>query len=358
MPHWKRASHASISHALSSTQRPRASTVNGQLLITHPSNISPRSATPDSARSSTGVAEDYFAYLAANQRTQYPAEMPSMIGAPSNNDFLIPEIRLAPPNPTQNTLSANHWNSEYNTPIQSASGCLNVLPHSPSFAHSEDDVFVSARQSPEISPSPSMYCDPRSISIVLSNPADDENPFGQTSLNVVVEDADKQEPRKRSIIPLQLQDFVASFGQTLFPTMQNWCEKSFSAKLSALIAVPLVLMFTLTLPVAEEPDNIKVDSVEVVNSEDDDDGQIAADTSAPNNNKNYLSVATTSGEREEEVISDMEVEPLGVQQEWCRWLLSLQAFFATTFLSVVMAGKKSGFSSAGKGLIQILLLSQ
>ena len=139
----------------------------------------------------------------------------------------------------------------------------------------------------------------------------------------------------------------------LFPTMSGWSEKTIFAKLSSLVAVPLVLVFTLTLPVAET-DDIKVDDIEVINPMVEEiiatpqvvvissDHEHAMDSTA--NNKNYLTVPNSQRSLTDLHIADEdlpileEVSPIG----WCRWLVAMQAICSTTFVTGVMARKYRG----------------
>ena len=121
---------------------------------------------------------------------------------------------------------------------------------------------------------------------------------------------------------------------TLFPTLQNWHEKTTFAKLSSLVAAPVVLMLTVTLPVAEDA---QVDDVQVVTQEDDENGDAIS-------NKGRLPVTPTGAHED-------AVETLSVGEDmvdgsiteektpWCRWLLATQAILATTFIFIVMARK-------------------
>lgn len=136
----------------------------------------------------------------------------------------------------------------------------------------------------------------------------------------------------------------------LFPTLSDWSEKTTFAKLNALIAVPLVLVFTLTLPIAET-DDVKVDDVEVINPALEDNTatpQVVVLPSGQENSSNvdqnkrsYLTVPTS-----ERSIPDLLIveEDLPVLEElapigWCRWLVAVQAICSTTFVTSVMACK-------------------
>ncbi|KAI7880523.1 hypothetical protein K492DRAFT_237219 [Lichtheimia hyalospora FSU 10163] len=119
---------------------------------------------------------------------------------------------------------------------------------------------------------------------------------------------------------------------TLFPTLQNWHEKTTFAKLSSLVAAPVVLMLTVTLPVAEDA---QVDDVQVVTQEDDENGDTIS-------NKGRLPV-TPSGAEEDAVetlsVGEDMVDGSITEEKtpWCRWLLATQAILATTFIFIVMA---------------------
>jgi sodium/potassium/calcium exchanger 6 len=129
---------------------------------------------------------------------------------------------------------------------------------------------------------------------------------------------------------------------TLFPSLQDWNSKTSFAKLSALVAVPLVLVFTLTLPIAEG-DDVKVDDIEVVNPVEESappTPQIVIDQLQPPsaNTKSYLTVPVSA----RSLCDSVEEEPLLVEEEvlgWCRWLVATQAICASTFVSSVMACK-------------------
>lgn len=133
------------------------------------------------------------------------------------------------------------------------------------------------------------------------------------------------------VIPDSLFDDVLP---TLFPTLQNWDEKTTFAKLSSLVAAPVVLMLTVTLPVAEDA---QVDDVQVVTQEDDENGDAFS-------HKGRL--PTTAACTDDDVVETLSVgEDMvdgSITEEktpWCRWLLATQAILATTFIFIVMARK-------------------
>ncbi|CDS03981.1 hypothetical protein LRAMOSA06936 [Lichtheimia ramosa] len=147
------------------------------------------------------------------------------------------------------------------------------------------------------------------------------------------------------VIPDSLFDDVLP---TLFPTLQNWDEKTTFAKLSSLVAAPVVLMLTVTLPVAEDA---QVDDVQVVTQEDDENGDAFS-------HKGRL--PTTAACTDDDVVETLSVgEDMvdgSITEEktpWCRWLLATQAILATTFIFIVMA--LNGFISPRYILVGTIL---
>ncbi|KAI8065576.1 Sodium/calcium exchanger protein-domain-containing protein [Gongronella butleri] len=64
-------------------------------------------------------------------------------------------------------------------------------------------------------------------------------------------------------VPLDTYLWWEDVMLTLFPPMHGWATKTTFAKLSSLVALPLVFVFTLTLPVVES-DDIRIDDMEVL----------------------------------------------------------------------------------------------
>ncbi|KAI9315457.1 Sodium/calcium exchanger protein-domain-containing protein [Dichotomocladium elegans] len=152
-------------------------------------------------------------------------------------------------------------------------------------------------------------------------------------------------------VPESWWTVVEEAFQILFPTLQNWRNKSAFAKLSSLLAAPVVLVLTLTLPVAED---VQIDDVQVVTEEEDDDAK-GEYLGLPNEDViETLSVgggggstygcasggggstllAQSGGAATEDLMME---ETLTDGQPWSRWLLATQAVMATTFIFVVMA---------------------
>ncbi|KAI9484160.1 MAG: Sodium/calcium exchanger protein-domain-containing protein [Benjaminiella poitrasii] len=232
--------------------------------------------TPESSSSHHNGTNDYFAYISASQN-----QHASLASNENQDDRLIPEIRLAPPN----NGGMEHDNSQLQLP--------------------------------------------------------------NTSLKQQQEE--HHSILKESVAFSIMLDDVCSI---LFPTLQYWSSKTIFAKLSALIAVPIVLVFTLTLPIVEEG-NVKIDDIEVMNEEPHTPNVIVVPSptaeptvlvetvAAPviSASKSYLTVP-----RSERSLSDLNLEeefPIMAEEEsrpsWCRWLVATQAVFATTFVTSVMA---------------------
>lgn len=211
-----------------------------------------RSTTPDSSHSSTGVAEDYFTYISQTQQQPRPADIHT---GGQETDVPIPEIRLAPPTAAGGTTTSQNQNDEEVVSIQ-------VTPH-------------------------------------------EEEETKPTSVMV-----------KGIRVPVKFYIAVQEVWHTLFPTLQGWMDKTAFSRISSLVAVPVVLVFTLTLPVAED---VKVDDVEVVDDQPD---------------KGYLAVPPAN---EDETSVDVMMEEEPPATVWCKWLLAVQAVVASTFVTGIMA---------------------
>ncbi|KAI8881897.1 hypothetical protein K501DRAFT_324235 [Backusella circina FSU 941] len=198
--------------------------------------------------------QDYFAYLAV----------------PNNNELTIPEIRVAP-------TSEEEEGTEENAGRSSRSHTYASLAP----PNSEHDLFLSARQSFEISPSNSMHSLPWSH---VPSP--------------------HEEDAKKADAPLI---------QFLFPTLFDWNEKTIFSKLSSVIAAPLVFIFTITLPVADimygvEEKEQQEEIVAVSNNNDVEDD-------------------------EEEELTVIEQD---VKQVWNQPLFVLQSFISPLFIFTVL----------------------
>lgn len=181
-----------------------------------------------------------------------------------------------------------------------------------------------------------------------------QQPLDNVSIHVPFKNQDELK------ISVSMSMVVDDVCCTLFPTLQDWSSKTAFAKLSALVAVPLVLIFTLTLPVAEG-DEVKVDDIEVlapattttnepqtnqqivvITSSSAGEGETPTRATAPAASKSYLTVPTS--ERSISELNTDEDLPLLIEEDegqlgWCRWLVAVQAVCATTFVTSVMACK-------------------
>ncbi|KAL9542047.1 hypothetical protein MBANPS3_008804 [Mucor bainieri] len=274
-----------LSSSSSSSRRQRASTMTGQPFPTVTPSIhvvSPTNATQQQQQHQE--EQDYFTFISAQHDQPLFHIQPSSPPPGSH----VPEIRLDVPSSTTALLL---------TPADARS------IHTPSIV-SDYDLFVSARQSFELSPSsaaPSFH-----HKLLLESP---------------------------------------SLLQTLFPTLQDWRQKSFFAKWSALAALPLVLVFTLTLPVAEI-DQIKVDDIQVL-EEQEEEGQQEEEEEEEEEESivNYLSVPAAKAtappsEHDLLVAAKITVDDIDTKQGWNKQLLMIQCVVSTAFILGVLAANK------------------
>lgn len=219
--------------------------------------------------------EDYFTFISAQHNQPLFHIQPS--SPPPTN---IPEIRLdvAP-------------SSSLLTPDATSRSIHSLAPPS---VISDYDLFVSARQSFELNPSsatPSFHKHLADHALLLL-----ESP---------------------------------SLLEALFPTVQDWKQKSLFSRLSALAALPLVFIFTVTLPVAEI-DQIKVDDIQI--TEQDEEGTT-----------HYASVPTaaaaTTTASEHDMAVKVVVDDIDTKQGWNKQLLMLQCIISTAFILGVFAGR-------------------
>ncbi|KAI8070002.1 Sodium/calcium exchanger protein-domain-containing protein [Gongronella butleri] len=392
--------------------RVRAVTVTDHLRPTAPasSGDAMRATTPDSNHSSTGIAEDYFAYLSTHQPQamlvpQPPPPLPiPIIDIQREPEMPIPEIRLAPP-----LLEQYHTpQTSALTPNPQGSTSLHVMTPSPSIASSTDyDCFVSARQSPELNP----------VHIVSASNASDAGTPRPTALSHPQQmpcmpclddssfhDITQQQDLKPPLLLTDIVDelappvslpspwrfYLQQFAQVMFPTLQEWADKSWFSRFSSVVATPLVLVFIITLPVAEAEDT-KIDDVKVmvgdndgmVGEDDDDDDEAMMSSHPPpsafTTNTKYLSFSSVQGQLlpplEPPIMTthksssfltvprsdsdahlnhsahtfpntspsipmatsatNVQVVEEDLRQGWCKWLLALQCFGTTFFLCSV-----------------------
>ncbi|KAI9263504.1 Sodium/calcium exchanger protein-domain-containing protein [Helicostylum pulchrum] len=298
-----RQRHTQVSVPCMSARRQESA---DHLLTANYNNNARRKATTPESTNSTNGLDDYFTYISANQSNRQPTTTVKttshLTTTPSDDNRTIPRIILAPPG---GTLSASDQQETDEPSVVEDNVSLHV-PHIP----------------------------PKQQQQQQQNHHDDI--------------------LKESASTAMLFDDILCI---LFPTMIGWTSKSSFSKLSSLVAVPLVLVFTLTLPIAE-PDDIKVDDIEVINtmpedtaatpqvvviSSGEDQQHIISNNNSSNNNSNtkgsYLTVPTSERSLSELLVveEDFAMEEGMAQIGWCRWLVATQAICATTFVTSVMA---------------------
>ncbi|KAF7725233.1 hypothetical protein EC973_000321 [Apophysomyces ossiformis] len=330
---WNGSSQSSFPFMMSRYRgRPRSSTIVDHLAITD--SMYPPSS--EGTEAGSGPPEDYFSFISRNQNHQTPIDRvgelhPSYPSTDSPEHLRIPEIRLAPPNGGQDTSLQPHDVQNNSQCISPISANRRSLGRGNITCKTDRRTQDAIRPPAEISPSlTSLDQDRRSISIALPVP-DHEETRGVPKPHDFIHDDLSKGMLTMGIfsVPANIYLIGQEVWQTLFPTLQDWEHKTLFSKLSSMVAAPLVLFFTLTLPVAECED-IKVDDIEVI-----DDEPLLEDTS-PGRNGNYLTVPPTQAECMEDGLSVID-EGIDVHREWCQWLVAIQAIFATTFVASVLA---------------------
>lgn len=328
--------------------------------------------------------QDYFTYLSAHNQHQFiniQSSSPPQLSV-QTPEMTIPEIRLAPPNSNENRIPLPEYidirNNQFwpTSPVvgRSRGQSTHSLAPPSILSDVDDSAFYSCRQSFEISPSDSFDHQNQLLSAIMNIPRHQEenecqshssvfqdvlqlnipnNEGGVSSLLYPAnnnpslyhyrENSDysfhskccHHGPRTRySKWYLILEELI----QVVLPTLQGWKEKSFFSKLSSLAAAPLVLVFTVTLPVAEI-EQVKVDDIEVIETLVNEDEGIATNKSKGPNN--YLSVPVA----ENDVLAETKViiDDVDTRQGWNKYLMVLQSVVSTTFLFGVFAGKEFFF---------------
>lgn len=353
--------------------RQRASTMTDQLLtLSEPSSsiiISPAAVSD---------TQDYFTYLSAQNQNNFiniqsSSPPPAQISTP---EIRIPEIRLAPPNnddiiPSPEYLDRqgnNFWYSP-TSPVVGRSRGRSTSAHSlvpPSILSEIDDSsFFSARQSFEISPSNSFDHQNQLLSAIMGisrQQGDNEDHAivynDALQLNIPNNEGDitsllypNKSPhhyRENSDYSFNSKHYINvssshswayiidEIAQIMLPTLQGWKQKSMFSKMSALVATPLVLIFTLTLPVAEV-EQVQVDDIEV--TEDDNDQEVITINNNPTIAiQNYLSVPTAVSENDLLAEGKVLIDDVDTRQGWNKYLLIIQSVISTTFIFGVLAG--------------------
>ncbi|CEJ03199.1 hypothetical protein RMCBS344292_17187 [Rhizopus microsporus] len=267
------------------------------------------------ALTTSSSAQDYFTYLSSQEQSSSAGinadTIPRPLGRQSFSGLTIPEIRLAPP--SNNDVHSDHDNSSNMNTIQSShlrqpSIDHSILTLSPL---SDNESFVTAPQSclePCYDHCTSVCATNNHVTMCMKQ---DESIFESSDANERLVDA-------------------------LFPTLQGWHEKTTFSRISAIIAAPIILIFTLTIPVAETKE-IKVDDIVVLGDESSDVYEQCHQSSILDTT-HYLTVPLSA--------SDYSITPtqpvivtneLDTKQGWNKRILAIQSVFGTAFIFSLMA---------------------
>ncbi|KAF1807671.1 Sodium/calcium exchanger protein-domain-containing protein [Mucor lusitanicus] len=333
---------------------PRTTSTNGSIssrLYRHA--MSPRVGIRTSLFSAIEFQEQVASIKRANSTQLYPhkrdtssvlrqrhtqASVPCISAARQRQesaDHLLTTAHLMPNSSTRTPESSyTNNNNDYFTYISASQQNHRLASPNPNESSNEDRPIPEIRLAP-----PNLE-------------EQQQQPLDNVSIHVPFKNQDELK------ISVSMSMVVDDVCCTLFPTLQDWSSKTAFAKLSALVAVPLVLIFTLTLPVAEG-DEVKVDDIEVlapattttnepqtnqqivvITSSSAGEGETPTRATAPAASKSYLTVPTS--ERSISELNTDEDLPLLIEEDegqlgWCRWLVAVQAVCATTFVTSVMA---------------------
>lgn len=250
--------------------------------------------------------QDYFTYLSAHQQQHLSSAQDI------TPEIAIPEIRLAPPN-NEDRIPLPKYINVQQISRSRGNSTLSLAPPS-SILSAESIPFFSARQSFE------------------SNSFDQPNITQDQQLHVPPIESNHYRHSSEYSFSLKHERWHTLFdemAQVVLPTLGGWKEKSLFSKLSALAATPLVLVFTLTLPVAEI-NQMKVDDVEVLDDFiEEEDHTLGAN--------DYLHIPTVISENDlgGKVIV---VDELDIRQGWNKHVLMVQCIISTVFIFSVFAG--------------------
>jgi hypothetical protein len=297
--------------------------------------------------------QDYFTYLSAQQHQHsiniQSSSPPAIITQLQTPEITIPEIRLAPPaNNMDNDDRVPLPNNNSNLSRSRGNSTHSLAPPNSIFSENESTSFFSARQSFELSASNSFDDQNQLLSIIMNVPQQQQQGASQetSQLNIPIE-TQHHHYRHHSEYSFSSSkhfnttwhDIFDEIAQVMLPTLQGWKEKSLFSKLSALAAAPLVLIFTLTLPVAEI-DQIKVDDVEVIDQFMDGEEEVVVVTNSNIMNStlgvnDYLPIPTVASEHD--FSGKVVVDELDIRQGWNKHLLMIQSVVSTVFLFGVFA---------------------
>ncbi|KAI9251195.1 Sodium/calcium exchanger protein-domain-containing protein, partial [Sporodiniella umbellata] len=227
---------------------------------------------------------------------EFQEQVSIMKRALSSQMLTIPEIRLAPPtNYRQSMEELECQKTSSYVPRQSARDSIYLSCEQ----LSEGETFFTSSQNCNdiISPTTPLFSQ-HSGAFLTAN---------QTSFSL------------RHCGAMQKEDSLLNI---LFPTLQGFREKSTFSKVNAVIAAPLVLVFTLTLPVVELEDN----TIDIVLSDETNDAQQNSPVLAVGS---YLSIPYLENETKPTITTDKTK----VKLKWDRQLLSIQSVFSLVFTS-------------------------
>ena len=118
----------------------------------------------------------------------------------------------------------------------------------------------------------------------------------------------------------------------LFPTLQGFSEKAHVEKLMALMAVPSVLLLTITLPVVEDSGGNKDADITPPPALDNTPLLVEIDSEGETNgNVNIINGGSQV---------DPEQDSKTLEQGWNRWLLIVQCICAPLFVTMIFSGGK------------------
>ncbi|KAG1521954.1 hypothetical protein G6F47_002598 [Rhizopus delemar] len=219
----------------------------------------------------SSATQDYFTYLSTQQEPTAATTRTNDGQLESNGypELIVPEIRLAPPTNDDEEQHSEEFYDCQHTPQHSFYHSM----RDQSYSTLDCESYLTASQSYNelVSPTYSFMDQCFSSSLTDNHMS---ALFGQEE-NAIEEEE-------------------ITLIQSLFPTLQDFRKKTTFSKVNAIIAAPFVLVFTLTLPVAELKEQ-KVDDV-LGFGEDSNEArqqQQSASTLAVNN---YLSVPLSDNE--------------------------------------------------------------
>ncbi|CAG8459941.1 12685_t:CDS:2 [Cetraspora pellucida] len=210
---------------------------------------------------------------------------------------------------------------------------------------------IPHRRSSSLSPPAQIFSSPLNMSPLNISPSHEAfqtpSPSAETNQHLLTDMSIHSSPMHSPIVttvsspilkPLQTPPSITIWKEiqsTLFPSLTGFFEKSFVAKLTALMALPMILVLKLTLPVVE------VDDIPL--QEEQKNNQL----------QNIDTPSIVVNDDHDLVIVDEPVNkcPTG----WNRWLTVVQFFFAPLFVSTVLLSDESPIFILYAFIVGILL---